>query len=115
MALGHWLKDYIGPHSGGSGGSGGGGGTEPLIVSTIAEEGYTRLDKTWQEIYDAPIAYLHLESYGLAELPTRLSLISIGQGRLKETGDIIYTIRFGDDSMLFYADSAGGYPHQEEG
>lgn len=45
MALGHWLKDYIGPHSGGSGG----GGTEPLIVKLNVDT----LDKTWQEIYDA--------------------------------------------------------------
>lgn len=34
MALGHWLKDYIGPHSGGSGG----GGAEPLIIR-VTEEG----------------------------------------------------------------------------
>lgn len=34
MALGHWLKDYIGPHSGGSGG----GGTEPLIIHVTEEE-----------------------------------------------------------------------------
>lgn len=34
MALGHWLKDYIGPHSGGSGG----GGAEPLIICVTEEE-----------------------------------------------------------------------------
>lgn len=45
MALGHWLKDYIGPHSGGSGG----GGAKPLIVKLNDNA----LDKTWQEIYDA--------------------------------------------------------------
>lgn len=33
MAHGHWLKDYIGPHSGGSG-----GGTEPLIIHVTEEE-----------------------------------------------------------------------------
>lgn len=37
MALGHWLKDYIGPHSGGSGGSGG-GGIKPLIIHVTDEE-----------------------------------------------------------------------------
>lgn len=34
MALGHWLKDYIGPHSGGSGG----GGAKPLIIRETFEE-----------------------------------------------------------------------------
>lgn len=38
MALGHWLKDYIGPHSGGSGGGSGGGGTGPLIIHVTEEE-----------------------------------------------------------------------------
>lgn len=54
MALGHWLKDYIGPHSGGSGGGSGGSGAEPLIVSmTPTGENDAILSKTWQEIYDA--------------------------------------------------------------
>lgn len=34
MALSHWLKDYIGPHSGGSGGD----GAEPLIIRVTEEE-----------------------------------------------------------------------------
>lgn len=49
MALGHWLKDYIGPHSGGSGG----GGTEPIVLHGIQEEGGRRLDKTFGEIKEA--------------------------------------------------------------
>ena len=49
MAHGHWLKDYIGPHSGGSGG----GGTEPLIVTVNYTGSIETLDKTWQEIHDA--------------------------------------------------------------
>lgn len=56
MALGHWLKDYIGPHSGGSGGGSGGGGT--LVVRVDHREGQLPnfnviFDKTWQEVYDA--------------------------------------------------------------
>lgn len=113
MALGHWLKDYIGPHSGGSG-----GGAEPLIVNVVKDEttGVNRLDHTWQEIYDAPIAYLHLESYGLAELPARLSLIYIWQARSQETGDVLYCVSFGSDpTMRYNADSDDGYPQEDEG
>lgn len=52
MALGHWLKDYIGPKA-----SANSGGTSPLTVnSNVTTEGSDTvhtLDKTWQEIHDA--------------------------------------------------------------
>lgn len=51
MALGHWLKDYIGPHSGGSGGSG--GGTDNLLVVNNNDG---TLDRTWNEINNAYIS-----------------------------------------------------------
>lgn len=64
MALGHWLKDYIGPHSGGSGG----GGTEPLIVNITEtqEDADTvcTLDKTWREIDAAYPNVVAVRSYG---------------------------------------------------
>ena len=55
MALGHWLKDYIGPHSGGSGG---GVGAEPLIVHIDGQEteGKVYADRTYQEVHDALVA-----------------------------------------------------------
>lgn len=49
MALGHWLKDYIGPR----GSSASGGGTEPIVLHEIEEEGVIRLDKTFGEIKEA--------------------------------------------------------------
>ena len=67
MALGHWLKDYIGPR----GSANSGGGTEPLIVSfDHMEQGQNGTeiyyDKTWQEISDALTANRHVYAkYGI--------------------------------------------------
>ena len=50
MALGHWLKDYIGPR----GSASSGGGTEPLVLRHDRTEGnFDYYDKTWQEVADA--------------------------------------------------------------
>ena len=97
------------------GGAGGGGGTEPLIVNIVDDEttGGERLDHTWQEIYNAPIAYLNLEFYGLSGLSARLSLVEIGQRRLGEAGDVTYYVVFGKSTNYYYADSEDGYPEAE--
>ena len=59
MALGHWLKSYIGPHSGSSGGSGG-GENSPYIVDIHYGEKNGRnaqiFSKTFKEVYDALMA-----------------------------------------------------------
>lgn len=51
MALGHWLKDYIGPKASAQGG---GGTSEPLIVGLRPQEEVTsgdeQLDKTFGEL-----------------------------------------------------------------
>lgn len=52
MALGHWLKDYIGPHSGGSGG----GGTLVARATLDTRKKKLILDKTFKEISDAYFA-----------------------------------------------------------
>ncbi len=56
MALGHWLKDYIGPHGGGSGG----GENSPYIVDVLNGEKNGRnaqvLSKTFKDVYDAFMA-----------------------------------------------------------
>lgn len=72
MALGHWLKDYIGPHSGGSGGDSG-GGADPLLVTLSADD--ETLDHTWQEIYDVVmrggtvyLRYAELTIYAFAQI-----------------------------------------------
>lgn len=49
MALGHWLKNYLG---GGSGGSGG-GGEGPLLVELSGSSDNRIANKTFQEIHDA--------------------------------------------------------------
>ena len=100
MALGHWLKDYIGPHSGGSGGSG--GGTEPLIVSLIVEKSYTRLDKTWQEIYDAFPNVLLDGSNAEAGMYQRTVINNVNGS------DNDYGVVVGPD--IYEATSASGYP-----
>ena len=61
MALGHWLKDYIGPRAS-AGGSG--GGTEPLIVRftgetetvsspLLGDETYNLVDASAQDVFTA--------------------------------------------------------------
>lgn len=100
MALGHWLKDYIGPHSGGSGGGSGGGGAEPLIVHGSHDEStdVTTLDKTWQEIYDAmPNVLLLIDSLSKYLIVSVFYSFPSGQ----------YTV-IADDT--YKATSADGYP-----
>ena len=52
MALGHWLKDYIGPHCGGSGGGSGGSGSGTIIATLNEDETVETLNKTVSEIFE---------------------------------------------------------------
>ena len=104
MALGHWLKDYIGPHSEGSGGSGGGG---VLVVNGVFEAGHMTLDHTWQEIYDARAAVLVFEEPGTGVLYNS-QLVTMG------SSDSSYGCNFSSSGdarvMEFSTDSPNGYP-----
>lgn len=129
MALGHWLKDYIGPKDSGGSASiptptvedagkvlavsdegqyelaNSGGGTAPLIVNVNGDT----LDKTWQEIHDAfvggqtIIVHYHddnLESDALVSVVTReVSVV---------THDIGYEI--GTMYVSYITQEPNGYP-----
>lgn len=107
MAHGHWLKDYIGPHSGGSGG----GGTEPLIVKSNYDEStdVNTLDHTWQEIYDAVTGgrTVLLEEIGIG-MKIRL-LIGIEKIVDPSTG-AAFRVKFGYLNDYYIATSADDYP-----
>lgn len=83
MAHGHWLKDYIGPHSGGSGG--GSGGDILIVDVTIIKEGQGEIHamgKTWKEIKDNfPNVLVH---YDTEEVESWYECTEIS--RNKETG-----------------------------
>ena len=110
MALGHWLKDYIGPHSGGSGG---GSGAEPLIVNlSVTHEGqntvYT-MGKTWKEIRDAfPNVLIHDEFDG-GEDWYSCAQIGVDEGFEKP-----YSVYYHAGSPC-QTDSENGYPSFTDG
>ncbi len=125
MALGHWLKDYIGPHSGGSGGSGG-GGTEPLIIRydrTEVSGSNTYMhyfDKTWQEVADALTNFAPVYIHGFdayteySENPLSVYIIS----EAMQDGDYFTASISGDASGVLVADSADGalyFKYEDEG
>jgi hypothetical protein len=84
-----------------SGGGGSGGG---VLVVTDTDG---TLDKTWQEIHDAPFAVLVNERDGYKGC-AMLSYMSI-EGRAEPYS---YNVTFGDDAT-YTASSADGYPSQE--
>ena len=102
MALGHWLKDYIGP----KGSENSGGGT-PLIVTVTNGT----LDKTWQEIYDA------LSAPSVVIVPS-VSADEVNQGVVAsvyhDTEEDEYSVvvgTIGSSAREYYiATSADGYP-----
>lgn len=109
MALGHWLKDYIGPHSGGSGG----GGSEPLMVSINESE---QLDHTWQEIYDAVMAGTTVYCKSGSAFISVNALAQIGNSRMA------YYVRFmsaksdgSPDYMNCTASGPDDYPVYDSG
>ena len=99
---------------GGSSGGGGSGGGGVLAVGATTSETTATLDKTWQEIADAPCAVLILED-GESGIVTRLPLLRTWQA------ENVYTARFvmfaeaaGIELSVAYwefaTDSADGYP-----
>ena len=87
MALGHWLKDYIGPH---------GGSAKPLIVKKNGDA----LDHTWQEIVDAPMAWLE------TTLRTQITRDPLS-GIIADEGTE-YSVVF--DGTRYETNSPNGYP-----
>jgi len=65
MALGHWLKDYLGPKASGEGG-GSTGGNLVVTVSVDRSAGTGTADKTFAEIVEA--------------LPNAIALLDVGGG-----------------------------------
>lgn len=106
MALGHWLKDYIGPHSGGSGG----GGTEPLIVTANYDESTDEaaLDHTWQEIYNAFVGGRNVLLV-MADHPIRVLLVTDVDEQSVSPEETNFRVKFGETSY-YVATSADGYP-----
>lgn len=95
------------------------GGGEPLIVHMVYDElgNCHVLDKTWQEIYDAPFAWLEAEAVpmpgGTSTHKYPLSDIFV----LQPTGVAPrYCISFGgvDSGLDFNVDDANGYPTDQE-
>lgn len=103
MALGHWLKDYIGPHSGGSGG----GGVEPLIVNGDG----LALDKTWQEIQNAVMdgrnVLLETTAFGHSVY------FATGVTENEVPGQQDFRVHFVND-VTYIATSADGYPSHSD-
>lgn len=89
-----------------------GGGAEPLIVNCTSTVPQT-LDKTWQEIYDAPMAWLEGAVApmpgGTATHKYPLSDISVLQ---PTGGEPRYGVSFGgaNSEFDFVTDDANGYP-----
>lgn len=88
-----------------------GGGT-PLVVNEVVEGGITRLDKTWQEIHDAPVAWLEQElTEGTIE---RLQLVYTKQYPF--LGNTAYEVYFASVNngelafVSFTAETADSYP-----
>lgn len=115
MALGHWLKDYIGPHSGGSGG----GGAKPLIVNIVDGEGEgevsgSSLDRTWQEIHDAfPNVILRQVTSGIGgECEKFYSVINVREaGGLDRTTYTVDSFQSSTAGLTIYITyDPNGYP-----
>lgn len=89
----------------GSGGGGGQGGSNVLVVNCNAST-YT-LDKTWQEIHDAPFAVIMIQQnsnkmvFYIASITSIDSAYSVAA--FSEGGDAI-------GETIFVTDSADGYP-----
>ena len=82
--------------------SGGGGGV--LVVNAVVGDSEVTLDKTWQEIYDAPFAVMKFTRGGAVSLD---ALTSIFYDELTH-----YTLYFGESTpgSEFTTDTADGYP-----
>ena len=120
MALGHWLKDYIGPHSGGSGGSGG-GGTEPLIIHVTNEEvkdpqtqkmvGY-KTDVLASDAYKAwqngrPIYYSINGDEWTVSSVSEYKVVFIYWNDDKVAKDSLYALPFADDYLVAMREIVG--------
>lgn len=107
MALGHWLKDYIGPK--GSANSGGGG--TALVVRldhTEGEQGTASFnmvyDKTWREVRDALSNGMYVAVVDDRNGSSMQMQITVAQ---TDSGDG-YTV-ISTNSDLLYACSEDGY------
>lgn len=83
----------------------GGSSSGPLIVNLVEGDQINTLDKTWQEIYDAPFAVV-IKNLG-ENAKGRQDVWYIG------IDDETYVVLVGtglDDAVYFTADSASGYP-----
>ena len=95
---------------GGSGGSSGGG---VLVVNVIPEgEESATMDKTWQEIFDAPFSVARIQTG-----QTRVMLCqiyNIEQQDSEYSVSVIFPTASGDSmnfaGMTFFAESANDYP-----
>lgn len=117
MAHGHWLKDYIGPHSGGSGGS---DGSDTLVVKFDHVEGELPnpnevYDKTWNEVFSALENNIRVvvRFEDLEDPQNGIGIFPVIGARLYEgVYSIAYIIRSSEENVGardLYASSADGY------
>ena len=102
MALGHWLKDYIGPR-----GSANSGGGSALIVNGDG----LALDKTWQEIQNAVMdgrnVLLEMTAFGHSVY------FATGVTENEVPGQQDFRVHFTNEDT-YIATSADGYPSHSD-
>lgn len=96
---------------GGSGGGSSGGGV--LVVNITAEgEEQATMDKTWQEIYDAPFSVARMQNGQTSDMLCQISAINHRNSTYSVS--VIFTGGAGSsvsfNSVEFSAESANDYP-----
>lgn len=102
MALGHWLKDYIGPKGIAEASQGGGGTSQPLIIRANANT----LDHTWNEIANNP-TMMWFETTE-ETWTVRVPIVAV---RFDEEASM-YVVAIDNDGVasVYGAEDANGYP-----
>ena len=88
-----------------------GGGTALVVKASNNTSG--TLDHTWQEIADAPMAWLEVanEHNGWDKYP----LVTVGESTIHGETDYAVGFSSADGTTIFFiAESANGYPTQEQ-